>query len=72
MGIGSFILIIACVVTLESRDKHAQIITEESILQKRRRLISEEEEKAEHNDVFIDDDEGKESFFGDGRYLRCG
>ncbi|CCM09425.1 uncharacterized protein CELE_R05D7.3 [Caenorhabditis elegans] len=67
MGIGSFILIIACVVTLESRDKHAQIITEESILQKRRRLISEEEEKAEHNDVFIDDDEGKESFFGDGR-----
>ncbi|CAL2027706.1 unnamed protein product [Caenorhabditis brenneri] len=67
MGIGSFILIIACVVTLESRDKHAQIITEESILQKRRRLISEEEEKAEHNDVFIDDDEDKEPYFGDGR-----
>uniref|UniRef100_A0A1I7T2X6 Uncharacterized protein n=1 Tax=Caenorhabditis tropicalis TaxID=1561998 RepID=A0A1I7T2X6_9PELO len=67
MGIGSFILIIACVVTLESRDKHAQIITEESILQKRRRLISEEEEKAEHNDVFIDDDEEKEPYFGDGR-----
>ncbi|CAP21137.2 Protein CBG24559 [Caenorhabditis briggsae] len=68
MGIGSFILIIACVVTLESRDKHAQIITEESILQKRRRLISEEEEKAEHNDVFIqDDDEDKEPYFGGGR-----
>ncbi|CAI2294801.1 unnamed protein product [Caenorhabditis sp. 36 PRJEB53466] len=66
MGIGSFILIIACVVTLESRDKHAQIITEESILQKRRRLLSEEE-KAEHNDVFIDDDDDKEAFFGDGR-----
>ncbi|VDM37269.1 unnamed protein product [Toxocara canis] len=30
MGIGSFILIIACVITLESRDKHAQIIHEES------------------------------------------
>ena len=69
MGIGSFILIIACVVTLESRDKHAQIITEESILQKRRRLISEEEEKAEHNDVFIDDDEDKEPYFGDGRFV---
>lgn len=67
MGIGSFILIIACVVTLESRDKHAQIITEESILQKRRRLISEEEEKAEHNDVFVDDDEDREPYFGDGR-----
>lgn len=67
MGIGSFILIIACVVTLESRDKHAQIITEESILQKRRRLISEEEEKAEHNDVFVDDDEDREPYFRDGR-----
>ncbi|VDK43921.1 unnamed protein product [Anisakis simplex] len=30
MGIGSFILIIACVITLESRDKHTQIIHEES------------------------------------------
>uniref|UniRef100_A0A915B1B0 Transmembrane protein 200A n=1 Tax=Parascaris univalens TaxID=6257 RepID=A0A915B1B0_PARUN len=30
MGVGSFILIIACVITLESRDKHAQIIHEES------------------------------------------
>lgn len=26
MGIGSFILIIACVVTLESRDKHTQVL----------------------------------------------
>ncbi|ETN84595.1 hypothetical protein NECAME_06831 [Necator americanus] len=43
MGIGSFILIIACVVTLESRDKHAQVITEESMSYKRRRLISIEE-----------------------------
>ncbi|CAJ0595026.1 unnamed protein product [Cylicocyclus nassatus] len=41
MGIGSFILIIACVVTLESRDKHAQVITEESMSFKRRRLILE-------------------------------
>ncbi|EYC04670.1 hypothetical protein Y032_0086g1918 [Ancylostoma ceylanicum] len=43
MGIGSFILIIACVVTLESRDKHAQVITEESMSFKRRRLMSIEE-----------------------------
>jgi hypothetical protein len=25
MGVGSFILMIACVMTLESRDKHAQV-----------------------------------------------
>ncbi|XGW19906.1 hypothetical protein V3C99_003609, partial [Haemonchus contortus] len=43
MGIGSFILIIACVVTLESRDKHAQVITEESMSFKKRRMISIEE-----------------------------
>uniref|UniRef100_A0A914ECF8 Uncharacterized protein n=2 Tax=Acrobeloides nanus TaxID=290746 RepID=A0A914ECF8_9BILA len=30
MGFGSFLLIIACVITLESRDKHAQIIQYES------------------------------------------
>ncbi|MFH4977311.1 hypothetical protein AB6A40_004020 [Gnathostoma spinigerum] len=30
MGIGSFILIIACVITLESREKHAQVIQSES------------------------------------------
>ncbi|KAK6045895.1 hypothetical protein COOONC_16600 [Cooperia oncophora] len=43
MGIGSFILIIACVVTLESRDKHAQVITEESMSFKKRRMMSIEE-----------------------------
>ncbi|KAK5978104.1 hypothetical protein GCK32_015622 [Trichostrongylus colubriformis] len=43
MGIGSFILIIACVVTLESRDKHAQVITEESMSCKKRRMMSIEE-----------------------------
>ena len=30
MGVGMFLLIIACVITLESRDRHAQIIQEES------------------------------------------
>uniref|UniRef100_A0A1I7S925 Col_cuticle_N domain-containing protein n=1 Tax=Bursaphelenchus xylophilus TaxID=6326 RepID=A0A1I7S925_BURXY len=30
MGLGTFLLIIACVITLESRDRHAQIIQEES------------------------------------------
>ncbi|KAI6225983.1 hypothetical protein M3Y95_00754400 [Aphelenchoides besseyi] len=30
MGIGTFLLIIACVIALESRDRHAQIIQEES------------------------------------------
>lgn len=30
MGFGTFLLIIACVITLESRDRHAQIIQEES------------------------------------------
>uniref|UniRef100_A0A8R1HN81 Uncharacterized protein n=1 Tax=Caenorhabditis japonica TaxID=281687 RepID=A0A8R1HN81_CAEJA len=69
MGIGSFILIIACVVTLESRDKHAQIITEESILQKKRRLVSAEKD-VEQNDVFIvedEDEDDKVPFFGNGR-----
>ncbi|TKR92360.1 hypothetical protein L596_007030 [Steinernema carpocapsae] len=30
MGIGSFLLIIACVITLESRDRHAQVIQDEN------------------------------------------
>uniref|UniRef100_A0AC34G4P1 Uncharacterized protein n=1 Tax=Panagrolaimus sp. ES5 TaxID=591445 RepID=A0AC34G4P1_9BILA len=30
MGFGAFAMIIACVMTLESRDRHAQIIQEES------------------------------------------
>ncbi|CAI5437483.1 unnamed protein product [Caenorhabditis angaria] len=64
MGIGSFILIIACVVTLESRDKHAQIITEESILQKRRKRAASAA-AAEQNTTFVDDDE-KETFVASG------
>ncbi|CAI4229971.1 unnamed protein product [Auanema sp. JU1783] len=43
MGVGAFILIIACVVTLESRDRHTQIISEDS--HKRRRLLSEVDEE---------------------------
>ncbi|KAK0426498.1 hypothetical protein QR680_009739 [Steinernema hermaphroditum] len=31
MGIGSFLLIIACVITLESRDRHAQVIQDENL-----------------------------------------
>ncbi|GMR54314.1 hypothetical protein PMAYCL1PPCAC_24509, partial [Pristionchus mayeri] len=42
MGIGTFVLIIACVITLESRDKHAQIITEESADARARRAQLEE------------------------------
>ncbi|VDL63216.1 unnamed protein product [Nippostrongylus brasiliensis] len=60
MGIGSFILIIACVVTLESRDKHAQIITEESMTMKKRRLMSiEERTEVSVNEIVpdIDDDD---------------
>ncbi|GMT29145.1 hypothetical protein PFISCL1PPCAC_20442, partial [Pristionchus fissidentatus] len=41
MGIGTFVLIIACVITLESRDKHAQIITEESAGARARRAESD-------------------------------
>ncbi|KAK6022391.1 hypothetical protein OSTOST_11917 [Ostertagia ostertagi] len=58
MGIGSFILIIACVVTLESRDKHAQVITEESMSFKKRRMMSiEERAELSMNEVSADDDE---------------
>uniref|UniRef100_A0A914WU25 Uncharacterized protein n=1 Tax=Plectus sambesii TaxID=2011161 RepID=A0A914WU25_9BILA len=35
MGIGSFILMIACVMTLESRDKHAQVVHEQAIVTRR-------------------------------------
>ncbi|VDP31054.1 unnamed protein product [Heligmosomoides polygyrus] len=56
MGIGSFILIIACVVTLESRDKHAQVITEESMSFKKRRLMSiEERAEMATNEVALTD-----------------
>lgn len=44
MGIGSFILIIACVVTLESRDKHTQLITEES---SKKMVLTSIEERSE-------------------------
>ncbi|CAD5207099.1 unnamed protein product [Bursaphelenchus okinawaensis] len=37
MGLGTFLLIIACVITLESRDRHAQIIQEESSSHKNKR-----------------------------------
>ncbi|PIO58757.1 hypothetical protein TELCIR_19800, partial [Teladorsagia circumcincta] len=57
MGIGSFILIIACVVTLESRDKHAQVITEESMSFKKRRMMSiEERAELSMNEVSPDDE----------------
>ncbi|VDM79076.1 unnamed protein product [Strongylus vulgaris] len=57
MGIGSFILIIACVVTLESRDKHAQVITEESMSFKRKRLMSiEERAELSANEVVLSKD----------------
>ncbi|CAJ0584488.1 unnamed protein product, partial [Mesorhabditis spiculigera] len=45
MGIGTFILIIACVITLESRDKHAQVIHEESQEIRKRRLLSDDKEQ---------------------------
>ncbi|CAD6184366.1 unnamed protein product [Caenorhabditis auriculariae] len=66
MGIGCFILIVACVVTLESRDKHAQIITEESIMsKKRKRLLS----TAENNELLRLPDDDPESFLSSPRRL---
>ncbi|CAB3407127.1 unnamed protein product [Caenorhabditis bovis] len=61
MGIGSFLLIIACVVTLESRDKHAQIITEESIIQKRRIMESISERSHGEFDEYDENEELLES-----------
>uniref|UniRef100_A0A0K0E3F6 Transmembrane protein 200A n=1 Tax=Strongyloides stercoralis TaxID=6248 RepID=A0A0K0E3F6_STRER len=43
MGIGSFMLIIACVITLESRDKHTLIIQNES--DKQRKILKSDDEK---------------------------
>uniref|UniRef100_A0A0N5CCX4 Ion_trans_2 domain-containing protein n=1 Tax=Strongyloides papillosus TaxID=174720 RepID=A0A0N5CCX4_STREA len=43
MGIGSFMLIIACVITLESRDKHTLIIQNEA--DKQRKIIKDDNEK---------------------------
>ncbi|GMT01300.1 hypothetical protein PENTCL1PPCAC_23474, partial [Pristionchus entomophagus] len=51
MGIGTFVLIIACVITLESRDKHAQIITEESAGARARRAESEARRRSASTDV---------------------
>ncbi|KAJ1369437.1 hypothetical protein KIN20_030894, partial [Parelaphostrongylus tenuis] len=60
MGIGAFILIIACVVTLESRDKHAQLITEESSKKKRLISIEDHEGLAPYRDSL--DEESDRSF----------
>ncbi|KJH51140.1 hypothetical protein DICVIV_02700 [Dictyocaulus viviparus] len=57
MGIGSFILIIACVVTLESRDKHTQIISEETMSSKKQRIPSVEEHTETAEDVDSLDEE---------------
>ncbi|CAJ0963866.1 unnamed protein product, partial [Mesorhabditis belari] len=45
MGIGTFVLIIACVITLESRDKHTQVIHEESQEIRRRRQQSIDDDR---------------------------
>ncbi|VDM96946.1 unnamed protein product [Thelazia callipaeda] len=47
MGIGSFILIIACVITLENRDKNAQIINDvkETDLYDKKSLLQKEVER---------------------------
>ncbi|KHJ77898.1 hypothetical protein OESDEN_22482 [Oesophagostomum dentatum] len=56
MGIGSFILIIACVVTLESRDKHAQVISEGTSF-KRKQLLSIEERAELSTSELVPDEE---------------
>ncbi|KAF8367557.1 hypothetical protein PRIPAC_85386 [Pristionchus pacificus] len=73
MGIGTFVLIIACVITLESRDKHAQIITEESAGARARRAESEARRRSTLVDIESTTGESKKT--GDkkpngGRALR--
>ncbi|KAL3107829.1 hypothetical protein niasHT_017061 [Heterodera trifolii] len=46
-GIGMFLMIIACVITLESRDRHAQVIQEESAELRRSRRYASQQKKGE-------------------------
>uniref|UniRef100_A0A0N4ZEH7 EF-hand domain-containing protein n=1 Tax=Parastrongyloides trichosuri TaxID=131310 RepID=A0A0N4ZEH7_PARTI len=58
MGIGSFMLIIACVITLESRDKHTLVIQNEA--EKQRKILKEEECNIDEKEKFV---EVKETIF---------
>ncbi|CEF67585.1 Protein of unknown function DUF2371, TMEM200 family-containing protein [Strongyloides ratti] len=49
MGVGSFMLIIACVITLESRDKHTLIIQNEA--DKQRKILKDDDEKEKFVEV---------------------
>uniref|UniRef100_A0A914H2A6 Transmembrane protein n=1 Tax=Globodera rostochiensis TaxID=31243 RepID=A0A914H2A6_GLORO len=50
-GIGMFLMIIACVITLEARDRHAQIIQEESTELRRSRRYTSQQRKGELSEV---------------------